>query len=173
MRRCLPLFALLTLLTVIAVPALAEDKPVPPRPSAAATVDLRLFRYETVPGWNLGVDVGGMWRPKPESRQSVGGMLAFLNVDNDTSVAVGPAYEADIMYGKKWSWYGGGDVGYILGDADVYGEGIVDVKSGIRWAGANFAPRVGLALRKALAEDEGAGEKIDTFGLAFGFEFGK
>ena len=171
MRRFVPLFALLVL---IAVPVLAaDDKPIPARPSAAATVDLRVFRYETLDGWKAGVDLGGLWRPKPQSRQSIGGMCAFLNVDDNTSAAIGPSYEADLKYGKKWAWFGGGDVGYIVGDADQYGDGIVDVKSGIRWAGANFAPRVALALRKTLNEEEGAGEKIDTFGINFGFEFGK
>lgn len=173
MRRTLLLSALLIL---IAVPAFAQDtqdKPVPARPSAAATVDLRVFRYETLDGWKAAVDLGGLWRPRPDSRQSVGGMLSFLHVDDETSAAVGPAYEADMIYGKKWSWYGGGDVGYIIGDADQYGSGVVDFKTGVRWAGTHFAPRVGLALRKTLQEEEGAGEKIDTFGVTFGFELGK
>jgi hypothetical protein len=170
MRRWLPSCALLLL---IAVPALAEDKPVPARPSAAATVDLRVFRYETEPGWKAAVDLGGLFHLKPESRHSLGGMVAFLRTDDETSAAVGPAYEADLAYGKKWSWFGGGDVGYILGDADKYGEGIVDFKTGVRWAGAHFAPRVALALRKALAEEEGAGNNIDTFGVTFGFQLGK
>jgi hypothetical protein len=170
MRRHLPLFAVLLL---VAVPALAQDKPVPARPSAAAVVDFRVFRYETIDGWKAAIDLGGLWRPHPESRQSFGGMVAFLSTDGDTSAAVGPAYEADMMYGKKWAWFGGGDVGYIVGNADQYGSGIVDFKTGIRWAGKSFAPRVALAARKTLMEEEGAGEKIDTFGVNFGFEWGK
>src|SRR6185436_15276703 len=73
MRRHLPLFALLLL---VAVPALAQDKPIPARPSAAAVVDFRVFRYETIDGWKAAIDLGGLWRPHPESRQSFGGMLA-------------------------------------------------------------------------------------------------
>jgi hypothetical protein len=170
MRRILPLMVLLLASTVV---ALAEDKPVPPRPSAAATLDLRLFRYETLQGWNLGVDLGGLWRPKPDSRQSLGGMMSVLHVDDETSAAIGPAYEVDMAYGKRWSLYGASDIGYIVGDANKYATGVVDFKTGVRWAGTRFAPKVSLALRKALAEEEGAGEKIDTFGINFGFEIGK
>jgi hypothetical protein len=170
MRRALPLCALLL---ATALPAIAEDKPVPERPKAAASVDFRVFRYETLDGWKAGVDLGGLWRWNPQSRQSIGGMCAFLRADDETSAAIGPAYEADLMHGSKWAWFGGGDVGYIFGDADQYGSGIVDFKSGIRWSGSHFAPKISLALRKTLLEEDGAGEKIDTFGINFGFELGK
>ncbi len=169
MRRFLPLLALLIL---VAVPAFAGQE-VPARPKAAAAVDLRFFRYETVDGWKAGVDLGGLWRTKPQSRHSFGGMVSFLHLNNETSAAIGPSYEADMMYGKTWAWFGGGDLGLIVGDADQYGDGIIDVKSGFRWAGAYFAPRVSLELRKTVNEEEGAGEKLDTFGINFGFEFGK
>lgn len=65
-----------------------------------------------------------------------------------------------------------GIVNAIEGTGDVAGA-MVDFKTGVRWAGSRFAPKIALALRKALAEEEEAGQKIDTFGISFGFDLGK